>query len=188
MNYAGLVQDDLANGPGIRVSLFVSGCNRHCKNCYNQEAQAFDNGQPYTSETAKNILELVAKSHCSGLSILGGEPLDQDSNSLIGLIALAQEVHKLGKNVWLWTGYTWEEIFNYRVARGDSKTSCRIKNTIRCALLNMVDVVVDGPFIDEQKDLSLRWRGSANQRVIDVQKTLESYAKYNEVTLLDGEA
>lgn len=187
MNYAGLVQDDLANGPGIRVSLFVSGCNRHCKNCYNQEAQAFDYGQPYTSETAKNILELVAKSHCSGLSILGGEPLDQDSNSLIGLIALAQEVHKLGKNVWLWTGYTWEEIFNYRVTRGDSKTSCRIKNTIRCALLNMVDVVVDGPFIDEQKDLSLRWRGSANQRVIDVQKTLESYAKSNEVTLLDGE-
>ena len=188
MNYAGLVQDDLANGPGIRVSLFVSGCNRHCKNCYNQEAQAFDYGQPYTSETAKNILELVAKSHCSGLSILGGEPLDQDSNSLFGLIALAQEVYKLGKNVWLWTGYRWEEIFNYRVARGDSKTSCRITNTIRCALLNMVDVVVDGPFIDEQKDLSLSWRGSANQRVIDVQKTLESYAKYNEVTLLDGEA
>lgn len=188
MNYSLINKTDIANGPGIRVSLFVSGCNRHCKNCYNQEAQAFDYGQPYTSETAKNILELVAKSHCSGLSILGGEPLDQDSNSLIGLIALAQEVHKLGKNVWLWTGYTWEEIFNDRVARGDSKTSYRIKNTIRCALLNMVDVVVDGPFIDEQKDLSLRWRGSANQRVIDVQKTLESYAKYNEVTLLDGEA
>lgn len=172
MNYAGLVQDDLANGQGVRVSLFVSGCNRHCKNCYNQEAQAFDYGQPYTSETAKNILELVAKSHCSGLSILGGEPLDQDSNSLIGLIALVQEVHKLGKNVWLWTGYTWEEIFNYRVARGDSKTSCRIKDTIRCALLNMVDVVVDGPFIDEQKDLSLPFRGSSNQDIIDVKKTL----------------
>lgn len=186
MNYSLINKIDISNGPGMRVSLFVSGCDRHCKNCYNKEAQSFDNGKPYNSETAKNILELVAKPHCSGLSILGGEPLDQDSNGLIGLIELAQEVHKLGKNVWLWTGYTWEEIFNYRAPRG-SATLCNMKNTIRCALLSMVDVVVDGPFIDEQKDLSLRWRGSANQRLIDVEKTLESYAKYNEVTLIDME-
>lgn len=187
MNCAGLIKDDLANGPGVRISLFVAGCGRKCRNCYNKDMQSFDYGQPFTNETTNEILEYVSQSHCSGLSILGGEPLDQDSNGLIGLIELAQEVHKLGKNVWLWTGYTWEEIFNYRVARGNNKTSCHIKNTIRCALLNMVDVVVDGPFIEEQKDLSLRWRGSANQRVIDVQNTLESYTKYNEVTLLDGE-
>lgn len=172
MNYSLINKVDIVNGPGIRVSLFVSGCNRHCKNCYNQEAQNFDNGEPFTQETYKTILEHVAKTHCSGLSILGGEPLDQDANGLIALFELVQDIHKLGKTVWLWTGYTWEEIFNYRVARGNSKTSCRIKNTIRCALLNMIDVVVDGPFIDEQKDLSLRWRGSANQRAIDVQKTL----------------
>ena len=169
MNYAGLVQDDLANGPGIRVSLFVSGCNRHCKNCYNQEAQAFDYGQPYTSETAKNILELVAKSHCSGLSILGGEPLDQDSNSLIGLIALAQEVHKLGKNVWLWTGYTWEEVFDKIVT--DHK-ACNMRHFLQQTLLSEVDVVVDGPFIEDSKDLSLAFRGSSNQNIIDVKKTL----------------
>lgn len=169
MNYAGLVQDDLANGPGIRVSLFVSGCNRHCKNCYNQEAQAFDYGQPYTSETAKNILELVAKSHCSGLSILGGEPLDQDSNSLIGLIALAQEVHKLGKNVWLWTGYTWEEVFDKIVT--DHK-ACNMRPYLQQTLLSEVDVVVDGPFIEDSKDLSLAFRGSSNQDIIDVKKTL----------------
>ena len=169
MNYAGLVQDDLANGPGIRVSLFVSGCNRHCKNCYNQEAQAFDNGQPYTSETAKNILELVAKSHCSGLSILGGEPLDQDSNSLIGLITLAQEVHKLGKNVWLWTGYTWEEVFDKIVT--DHK-ACNMRPYLQQTLLSEVDVVVDGPFIEDSKDLSLAFRGSSNQDIIDVKKTL----------------
>ena len=169
MNYAGLVQDDLANGPGIRVSLFVSGCNRHCKNCYNQEAQAFDYGQPYTSETAKNILELVAKSHCSGLSILGGEPLDQDSNSLIGLIALAQEVHKLGKNVWLWTGYTWQEVFDKIVK--DPK-ACNIRLCLQQTLLSEVDVVVDGPFIEDSKDLSLAFRGSSNQGIIDVKKTL----------------
>lgn len=169
MNYAGLVQDDLANGPGIRVSLFVSGCNRHCKNCYNQEAQAFDYGQPYTSETAKNILELVAKSHCSGLSILGGEPLDQDSNSLIGLIALAQEVHKLGKNVWLWTGYTWQEVFDKIVT--DHK-ACNMRPYLKQTLLSEVDVVVDGPFIEDSKDLSLAFRGSSNQNIIDVKKTL----------------
>lgn len=169
MNYAGLVQDDLANGPGIRVSLFVSGCNRHCKNCYNHEAQAFDYGQPYTSETAKNILELVAKSHCSGLSILGGEPLDQDSNSLIGLIALAQEVHKLGKNVWLWTGYTWQEVFDKIVT--DPK-ACNIRHCLQQTLLSEVDVVVDGPFIEEHKNLSLPFRGSSNQNIIDVKKTL----------------
>lgn len=169
MNYAGLVQDDLANGPGIRVSLFVSGCNRHCKNCYNQEAQAFDYGQPYTSETAKNILELVAKSHCSGLSILGGEPLDQDSNSLIGLIALAQEVHKLGKNVWLWTGYTWEEVFDKIVTDPEA---CNMRPYLQQILLSEVDVVVDGPFIEDSKDLSLAFRGSSNQDIIDVKKTL----------------
>ena len=169
MNYAGLVQDDLANGPGIRVSLFVSGCNRHCKNCYNQEAQAFDYGQPYTSETTKNILELVAKSHCSGLSILGGEPLDQDSNSLIGLIALVQEVHKLGKNVWLWTGYTWEEVFDKIVT--DHK-ACNMRPCLQQTLLSEVDVVVDGPFIEDSKDLSLAFRGSSNQGIIDVKKTL----------------
>lgn len=169
MNYAGLVQDDLANGPGIRVSLFVSGCNRHCKNCYNHEAQAFDYGQPYTSETTKNILELVAKSHCSGLSILGGEPLDQDSNSLIGLIALAQEVHKLGKNVWLWTGYTWEEVFD-KIAT-DHK-ACNMRPYLQQTLLSEVDVVVDGPFIEDSKDLSLAFRGSSNQDIIDVKKTL----------------
>lgn len=169
MNYAGLVQDDLANGPGIRVSLFVSGCNRHCKNCYNQEAQAFDYGQPYTSETAKNILELVAKSHCSGLSILGGEPLDQDSNSLIGLIALAQEVHKLGKNVWLWTGYTWQEVFDKIVT---NPKACNMRPYLQQTLLSEVDVVVDGPFIEDSKDLSLAFRGSSNQGIIDVKKTL----------------
>lgn len=169
MNYAGLVQDDLANGSGIRVSLFVSGCNRHCKNCYNQEAQAFDYGQPYTSETAKNILELVAKSHCSGLSILGGEPLDQDSNSLIGLIALAQEVHKLGKNVWLWTGYTWQEVFDKIVT--DPK-AYNMRPYLQQTLLSEVDVVVDGPFIEDSKDLSLAFRGSSNQDIIDVKKTL----------------
>ena len=182
MNYAGLVQDDLANGPGIRVSLFVSGCNRHCKNCYNQEAQAFDYGQPYTSETAKNILELVAKSHCSGLSILGGEPLDQDGNSLIGLIALVQEVHKLGKTVWLWTGYTWQEVFDKIVTEYTwqevfdkivtDPEACNMRPYLQQILLSEVDVVVDGPFIEDSKDLSLAFRGSSNQGIIDVKKTL----------------
>lgn len=169
MNYAGLVQDDLANGPGIRVSLFVSGCNRHCKNCYNQEAQAFDYGQPYTSETAKNILEHVAKTHCSGLSILGGEPLDQDANGLIALFELVQDVHKLGKTVWLWTGYTWQEVFDKIVTDPEA---CNMRPYLQQILLSEVDVVVDGPFIEDHKNLSLPFRGSSNQDIIDVKKTL----------------
>lgn len=169
MNCAGLIKDDLANGPGVRISLFVAGCGRKCRNCYNKDMQSFDYGQPFTNETTNEILEYVSQSHCSGLSILGGEPLDQDSNSLIGLIALVQEVHKLGKNVWLWTGYTWEEVFDKIVT--DHK-ACNMRPCLQQTLLSEVDVVVDGPFIEEHKNLSLPFRGSSNQNIIDVKKTL----------------
>ena len=169
MNYSGIIKTDIANGPGIRVSLFVSGCNRHCKNCYNQEAQNFDNGEPFTQETYKTILEHVAKTHCSGLSILGGEPLDQDANGLIALFELVQDVHKLGKTVWLWTGYTWQEVFDKIVT--DPK-AYNMRPYLQQTLLSEVDVVVDGPFIEDSKDLSLAFKGSSNQDIIDVKKTL----------------
>lgn len=169
MNYSGIIKTDIANGPGVRVSLFVSGCNRHCKNCYNQEAQNFDNGEPFTQETYKAILEHVAKTHCSGLSILGGEPLDQNANGLIALFELVQDVHKLGKTVWLWTGYTWQEVFDKVVT--DPK-ACNMRPYLQQILLSEVDVVVDGPFIEDYKDLSLAFRGSSNQSIINVKKTL----------------
>lgn len=169
MNYSLINKVDIANGPGIRVSLFVSGCNRHCKNCYNKEAQNFDNGEPFNQEVYKTILEHVAKTHCSGLSILGGEPLDQNANGLIALFELVQDVHKLGKTVWLWTGYTWQEVFDKVVT--DPK-ACNMRPYLQQILLSEVDVVVDGPFIEDSKDLSLAFRGSSNQGIIDVKKTL----------------
>lgn len=171
MNYSLINKVDIANGPGIRVSIFVSGCNRHCKNCYNQEAQDFNNGEPFTTEVYSTILEHVVKTHCSGLSILGGEPLDQDVNGLITLIELVRKVHDLGKNVWLWTGYTWEEIFEHKVS--DPK-ACNMRPYLQQALLSLVDVVVDGPYVDEARDLSLPFRGSRNQSITDVKKSLEN--------------
>ena len=169
MNYSLINKVDIVNGPGIRVSLFVSGCNRHCKNCYNKEAQNFDNGEPFTQETYKTILEHVAKTYCSGLSILGGEPLDQDANGLIALFELVQDVHKLGKTVWLWTGYTWQEVFDKVVT---NPKVCNMQPYLQQILLSEIDVVVDGPFIEDYKNLSLPFRGSSNQGIIDVKKTL----------------
>lgn len=169
MNYSLINKVDIANGPGIRVSLFVSGCNRHCKNCYNKEAQNFDNGEPFNQEIYRTILEYVAKTHCSGLSILGGEPLDQNANGLIALFELVQDVHKLGKTVWLWTGYTWQEVFDKVVI--DPK-AYNMRPYLQQILLSEVDVVVDGPFIEDHKNLSLPFRGSSNQDIIDVKKTL----------------
>lgn len=168
MKYSLINKIDIANGPGVRVSLFVSGCNRHCKNCYNQEAQNFNNGEPFTQETYRAILEHVAKTHCSGLSVLGGEPLDQDANGLIALIELVADVHRLGKNVWLWTGYTWQDVFAQTTT--DPK-ACNMRPHLQQTLLSEVDFVVDGPYVDEKKDLSLAFRGSANQEIIDVRET-----------------
>lgn len=169
MNYASIRKMDITNGEGIRVSLFVSGCQFHCKNCFNQETWDYNYGKEYTQETQNKILSLICKPHIKGLSILGGDPLWQTSDGVSSLISLCDEVHKLNKNVWLWTGFVWEEVFNSD--KGYQKE-----------LLKHCDVVVDGPFIEEKKDLSLKWKGSSNQRVIDVPKTLEK----GEVVLWDN--
>lgn len=159
MNYGNIKFYDIANGEGIRTSLFVSGCTNHCQGCFNEEAQDFNYGQPYTSETERIILEQISKPYIAGLSILGGDPLCQNNDGLTHLIKLTNAVHNLGKTVWLWTGFVWED-FN------------RIETSLDKTLLHNCDVVVDGPFIEAQKDLNLKYRGSSNQRVIDVQQTL----------------
>lgn len=159
MNYANIIPCDIANGEGIRTSLFVSGCTNHCQRCFNEETQDFNYGQLYTPETEQVILKQISKPYIAGLSILGGEPLCQNNAGLTCLIELANAVHDLGKTVWLWTGFVWED-FDH------------IKMSLNKALLHNCDVVVDGPFIEAQKDLTLAFRGSSNQRIIDVQKTL----------------
>lgn len=163
MNYASIRRMDISNGPGIRVSLFVSGCNFHCSGCFNSEQQDFSFGQPYTGETHDLLLGLIKIEHSSGLSILGGDPLWQSISGLCFLSLLCEDVHRAGKTVWLWTGFTWEDIWQ----SSDDVSVARQK------LIENCDVVVDGPFIESQKQLNLKWRGSTNQRIIDVKKTLE---------------
>ncbi len=160
MNYSQLITCDTANGEGIRTSLFVSGCTNHCPGCFNQEAQDFNYGKLYTQDTENILLDCIKQPYISGLSILGGDPLCQDDMGLITLNFLAHKVHSLGKTVWLWTGFKWE---NFNFTNNFS---------LQSLLLSACDVVVDGPFIEAEKDLSLAFRGSRNQRIIDVRKTL----------------
>lgn len=174
MNYAKIKHFDIANGEGVRVSLFVSGCSFHCKDCFNQDAWDFNYGKEYTSETENEILELVSNPQIKGLSILGGDPLWQDKEGLIILQDLVDKVHALNKTVWLWSGFTWESIH-----RDDAFVDAVDWN--RECLINRCDIFVDGQFEADKKDLSLKWRGSSNQRVIDVQNSLRA----NEVVLYE---
>ena len=160
MNYSQLIACDTANGEGVRTSLFVSGCTNHCPGCFNQEAQDFNYGKLYTQDTEDILLDCIKQPYISGLSILGGDPLCQDDMGLITLNFLAHKVHSLGKTVWLWTGFKWED-FNFTN-----------NFSLQSLLLSACDVVVDGPFVEAEKDLSLAFRGSRNQRIIDVRKTL----------------
>ena len=161
MNYGRIIKYDVANGEGVRTSLFVSGCTNHCPGCFNQEAQDFNYGKLYTQDTENILLDCIKQPYISGLSILGGDPLCQDDMGLITLNFLAHKVRSLGKTVWLWTGFKWED-FNFTN-----------NFSLQSLLLSACDVVVDGPFIEAEKDLSLAFRGSRNQRIIDVHETLE---------------
>ena len=165
MNYSNIILCDTANGEGIRISLFVSGCTNHCQGCFNEEAQDFNYGKLYTSKTEQAILKQISKPYVAGLSILGGDPLCQDNTGLTCLIELVNAVHDLGKTAWLWTGFVWEN-FNH--------IELSIDKALIKTLLYNCDVVVDGPFIEAQKDLTLAFRGSSNQRIIDVPKTIQT--------------
>lgn len=162
MNYAKVNLFDIANGEGIRVSLFVSGCNFHCPQCFNQDAQDFSFGAPFTSSIKKAIINRINLPFIDGLTLIGGDPLCQRNEDIKELIELCKEVKKLDKTIWIWSGYTWEEIF-------DTNDFDDIKQQ----LVGNCDVWVDGRFEINKKDLSLAWRGSSNQRIIDVQKSLK---------------
>lgn len=155
MNYATIKNLDIANGPGIRVSLFVSGCRRRCKGCFNSEAWNFQYGQKFTSETFQELNKLVGNEHVAGLSILGGDPMEPENRDDVFKICEVVRYWYPQKTIWLWTGYLWEDVKDLKVMR-------------------YVDVLVDGPFVEDLKDLRLPYCGSSNQRVIDVQKSLVS--------------
>ena len=147
MNYCGLKKNDIANGEGVRVSLFVSGCRNHCKGCHNPEAWDFSYGKPFTRETEDEIIEALRPSWIQGLSVLGGEPCEEENECV--LLPLLRKIRSKmpEKDIWLFSGYTYEMLQNEEILR-------------------YVDVLVDGPFLLEQKDISLAFRGSQNQRII----------------------
>lgn len=171
MNYATIKWRDIANGPGIRVSLFVSGCTHHCKGCFNPETWSFSYGMAYTEDTQREILAGMSKSYIRGLSLLGGEPFEpENQETVLGLVRAAREQFP-EKTVWCYSGYTLEQDI----------LSGKLGQTA-LELLKELDVLVDGEFKEQQKNPDLRFRGSENQRLIDVKKTLEA----GETVLWDG--
>lgn len=155
MNYNIIKQLDIANGPGCRVSLFVQGCSFNCPGCFNDVAKDFDSGKEFTEQTVQLILQLADFKHISGLSLLGGEPLHPKNRDQVLELSRKFKEKYPDKSVWLWTGYLFEEIADLLPGSG-------------------IDVVVDGRFVEDLKDLRLMYRGSSNQRVIDVEASLSN--------------
>lgn len=163
MNYAEIKNCDIANGPGVRVSLFVSGCTHHCKGCFNQVAWDFGYGKPFTQETIDTILDMLKPNFIRGLTLLGGEPFEPENQGAI--VELLRQIREQlpSKTIWAFSGYLFDrDILSGRL--GDWKVTQEY--------LSYLDVLVDGPFVEEKKNLSLRFRGSENQRIIDVPASL----------------
>ena len=166
MNYANIKWTDIANGEGVRISLFVSGCTHHCKNCFNEIAWDFTYGEPFDETVEERILNELSSDYIAGISLLGGEPLEPiNQKALLPFLKKVKEQYPQ-KTIWCYTGYVFDEV------TGELRESN--KNTeYTKELISLCDVLVDGAYIEELKDIRLKFRGSANQRVIDVRKTLE---------------
>ena len=169
IRYASVRSLDISNGEGIGIALFVQGCPFHCYNCFNPETWNFNGGKEWTEEIEKEFLSLIDRPYIKRISILGGEPLAEQN--LDGVLKLTNKISVLfpDKTIWLYTGYTWEEI--------NTKTLSSYKdsnNVIRRKIVALCDVLVDGRYIDSQRDIALKWRGSKNQRVIDVKQSLHN--------------
>lgn len=163
MNFAQIRKYDVANGPGIRTTIFVTGCTHKCPNCFNEEYQDFNFGNPWTRKETDEVIEDLKLDEVKGLTVLGGEPFQNEVDLLQVLRDIKKEVQK---GIWIFSGYTYEEI---------------LKDKDKKKLLEECDVLVDGRFVEALKDLSLRFRGSSNQRIIDIKKSLEA----NEIVLFD---
>ena len=160
MNYASIRECDIANGEGVRVSLFVSGCTHHCKGCFNPDQWDFDYGEPFTSEVEDRILGLLVPSHIAGLTILGGEPMEPgNQRALVPFLRRFREKFGDTKTLWVYTGCVLETHL---------KAPSHWRTEVTDEILQMADVLVDGPFIESLKDISLAFRGSSNQRILDL--------------------
>ena len=165
MNYADIKRYDVANGPGVRVSVFVSGCTHRCPGCFNEEAWDFNFGKPFTQETIDYIIDLLKPDFYKGITFLGGEPLEHVNQQ--GLLPLARKIREVypEKSIWCFTGYDFEKDVLGRMINEWPETK---------ELLSYIDVLVDGPFIEAQKNLNLVFRGSENQRLIRIPETLKT--------------
>ena len=164
MNYAEIKKTDIANGDGVRVSLFVSGCRRHCKGCFNAQAWDFNYGQPYTKETENEIITALTPDYISGLTLLGGDPMEPENQvALLPLLKRVRCEHP-NKTIWCYTGYEYKD---------GAFIQSEIYTEYTKEMLSLIDILVDGPFIQEQKDIRLKFRGSRNQRILDLQRTLK---------------
>lgn len=164
MHYGNIKNCDIANGVGVRVSLFVSGCNNRCENCFNPETWDFDYGEPFTEQTENKIMDMLKPSFISGLTVLGGEPFEPSNQT--ALLPFLKRVKKTypDKTIWLYSGFTFEEMFTLGV---------RANTDIVQDILRQADVLVDGKFVQELKDITLKFRGSSNQRILDLKRSLE---------------
>jgi len=174
MNYSLIRACDIANGPGVRVSLFVSGCTHHCPGCFQPETWNFNAGQPFIWKTQHQIFELLQPDYIEGLTILGGEPLEPSNQR--DLLQFVEAVRREfpNKTIWTYTGFTFEELMSRTGEYG----------AVTESLLSQMDILVDGPFIEAKKDLRLKFCGSSNQRLIDLRKTKEAC----KIVLWEGEA
>ena len=162
MNYANIKTYSIENGTGVRVSLFVSGCTHHCKDCFNEQAWDFEYGNPFTADTENAVIEALAPDYMAGITLLGGEPMEPVNQR--GLLPLLKRIRKElpQKTVWAYTGYVYEDLLE------GGRAHCEVTEELLC------DILVDGPFIAEKKNISLRFRGSENQRIIDLKATRET--------------
>ncbi len=163
MNYGEIKNCDIANGEGVRVSLFVSGCTHHCKNCFNAETWDFNFGKPFTKETEDKILEELAPDYINGFSLLGGEPFEPENQKVLLPFLRRIKDKYPQKSIWCYTGYLFDEEL-----KSESRARCEYTDE----MLSLIDVLVDGEFIQDLYDISLQFKGSANQRIIDIQKSV----------------
>lgn len=171
MYYGEIKNNDIANGIGVRVTLFVSGCRNRCKNCFQPETWDFCYGREFTKQTEDYILSLLTPAHIGGLTLLGGEPFEPENQRALLPLLRRVRTELPQKTVWAFSGFTLEELC------GNSRASCEVTREI----LSLLDVLVDGRYIDELKNISLRFRGSSNQRLIDMPETL----RQNKIILWD---
>lgn len=161
VNYGMIKKYDIANGPGVRVSLFVSGCRHHCKGCFNAETWDFHYGEPYTEETEREILEALKPDYIAGFTVLGGEPFEPENQmEVVKLLKKVRETYP-EKTIWCYTGYLYDV---------DLIEDGKVYTDVTEEMLSYIDTLVDGEFIEEQKDLRLEFRGSKNQRIISLFK------------------